>query len=130
MENERKVFYYAKRFLNKDGFLTDASIFTSVSIEFDKYRIWESINLQFRDCRNHVNFDLVLNDEYSNNDNTFENSIYKVDTMIQQLSMLKVKMEEAKVEYDAKSAIIQEERKRREEERIQLECDENNKENV
>lgn len=96
-----KKYHFSKTFLNKDGYLGIASMLTSVQFSTED-RLWHSIELKISDCRNEINLDLRLDDEDRNN--TYENSVHKVDTMIKELTLLKVAMVEAKVEYDKRDA--------------------------
>lgn len=94
METEK--IFYRRDFLNKDFYHSDASIFSNIYFdvsEGSKLK-WEEISLKIRDCSNRINLELSVKDEGS-----FENSLYKIDTMISHLKDLKVGLISARERY-------------------------------
>lgn len=97
-----KDFHFSKKFLNKDGYLGIAAILTSINFS-PADKMWHTVELNISDCRNEIKLDLTLEEEGSNN---YENSMHKLNTLIEQLGWLKVKMQEAKEEYDRRKALF------------------------
>lgn len=97
MENTEKKVHFSRRFLNKEGHYSDSTIISSVTIG-NKYYVSEDITLKIRDCNNQISLELSLDEDEGGN--SFENSIYKLDVLIQELTLLKVKIKEAKPIYD------------------------------
>lgn len=88
--------FHRKDFLNKDFYNSDASIFSNIYFEVSKDNKlkWDDISLKVRDCSNTVNLELSVEDEGS-----FENSLFKIDTMISHLKDLKVGLISARERY-------------------------------
>lgn len=104
-----KDFHFSKKFLNKDGYLGIAAIMTSLSFS-PPDKMWHTFDLKISDCKNEINLDLTLEDDGHNN---YENSLHKVDTLINELEYLRAKMIEGKVEYDRRKAIFEEKKSER-----------------
>ncbi len=117
-----KDFHFSKKFLNKDGYLGIAAILTSLSFGSEG-RYWHTIELKISDCRNEINLDLSLDDE---GNNTYENSLHKVDTLLEELTAFRQKLVEGKVEFDQRKAAHEAAKKERAEERTKNLADEDN----
>jgi|ERR1044072_2073251 hypothetical protein len=98
-----KDFHFSKTFLNKDGYLGIAAILTSITFSKED-KMWHTIELKISDCRNEINLDLTLEDDGTNN---YENSMHKVNTLIEQLGYLRVKMQEGKEEFDRRKGVFE-----------------------
>lgn len=94
METEK--IFYRRDFLNKDFHHSDASIFSNIYFEVseDNKLKWEDISLKIRDCNNTINLELSVEDE-----GIFENSLYKIDTMISHLKGLRTGLISAREKY-------------------------------
>lgn len=123
MSKPKHQVHFSKRFLNKDGFMSDASIFSSVLIQTG-YQVTEYLELKIRSCNDSVSLELTLEDEGCG-DNSFENSLYKIDSLIQELALLKVKLKEGKIIFDREKEAL----KVREAEEKEREKNENHEEN-
>lgn len=122
-----KVFYNSKAFLNRDGFHSDATIFCSFDFWYrGEARIkpsGHSGEIRIRDCSSTVVLSLGVDNE---GDDSYENSIEKIDTMIKELSRYKVALGEARIEYEIRKKAEEEEE---EEDKLKKEANEDNKSN-
>lgn len=94
--------FYRRDFLNKDFYNSDASIFSNIYFEVseDNKLKWENISLKIRDCNNTINLELSVEDE-----GVFENSLFKIDTMISHLKDLKVGLISARIYKELKETV-------------------------
>ena len=83
MENN---IFARKDFLNKNFFESDASIFSNVQFveESGEEKEWVFAELKIRDCNKAVSLNLN-----SSNKEKYENSLYKLDTLIEHLTDLR-----------------------------------------
>ena len=101
----KKIIFHKKDFLNMDGHLSDASIFSNVirhkataednTAEYRSHDYW-STELKIRDCEKSVYIDLELDDL-----NQVANTVYKLTVLINHISelrdaILKIKIDEQK----------------------------------
>lgn len=100
--------YSSKAFLNQDGFNSDASIFTEFYFydHHSPHSTGNTAEVAIRDCQQRVSLDFDFIDE-----KTFNNSIYKLNTMIEQLKDFKEVLGEAYKEFLRREGIIENEQK-------------------
>lgn len=107
------LMHFSKKFLNMDGFNSDASIYSSV--EFDSEEdSYHTVILKIKDCSNAIHITLGLGEAGSG---AFTNSLYKLDVLIQELQALKLAMIKAKPVYDERKErerLEREQRKKKE----------------
>lgn len=103
--------YNSKRFLNKDGFLADSSIFSDIRFNYEEYTS-HNAKIQIRDCHDSIELNFTLDEE--DDDNNYENSIHKLNTLIGELALYKVKFIEAKEEFNRRKTAEEAEIKQRE----------------
>ncbi len=87
----------SKAFLNQDGFHSDASICYEISVEQSnsKHKPWANCSLSIRDCTDRVNLELDIHSESS-----MDNTIYKIDTMMEYLRKVKREIKIARREFE------------------------------
>lgn len=93
---KREKIFHRKDFLNKDFHHSDASIFSNIYFEIsedNKFK-WEDISLKIRDCRDTISLELSVE-----NEGIFENSLFKIDTMISHLKDLRTGLISARDKY-------------------------------
>ena len=84
----KKLFYASKKFLNLDGYESDASIFAQI-------RFWDSespsmeTSLKIRDCHKDIHLTIEPDATEDKEEDEFENSMFKLDTLIRELMLFK-----------------------------------------
>lgn len=104
----KKPFYSSKAFVNLAGANSDASIFSQIMFYSDESSGYEA-SLKMRDCGSNVHFIIGLNED---GDRSYENTLFKLDTFISELTNFRDAIVKAKVVYDERIGI--EERQREE----------------
>lgn len=110
----RETFYSSKRFLNKEGHHSDASIFCEIKFS-DKENSWTDCSLKIKDCRDQIHLSVEIDHDDVENGN-YENTIFKLDTLITELTNYKQACEKAHEE-SKRRAEVQKEKERQEEEK-------------
>lgn len=105
----KKPFYSSKEFVNLPGYNSDASIFTQVMFYSDDSSGYDA-TLKLRDCGNSVHYAIGLGDE---GDRSYENSLFKIDVLIGELTKFREAMVKAKEIYDERSKAEEAEREER-----------------
>lgn len=105
-----KPFHSSKEFLNLPGCNSDASIFTQVSFYSEESSSCDC-TLKIRDCGNIVHLSVGLNDE---GDRAYENTLFKLDVLINELTKFKAALVEAKVIHTEREKLEELERQKRE----------------
>jgi len=84
---EKENIFCRRDFINKEFHHSDASICSEVSLHLENNgkSLWEDLTLKIRDCDKVVYLQISVEDESS-----FENSLFKIDTMVSHLQDLKV----------------------------------------
>lgn len=103
----KKPFYSSKEFVNLPGYNSDASIFTQVMFYLDDSSGYDA-TLKLRDCGNSVHYAIGLGDE---GDRSYENSLFKIDVLIGELTKFREAMVNAKVIYNERVKVEELERK-------------------
>jgi hypothetical protein len=110
---EKGVFYTSKKFLNKDGHESDASIFTELKFSRHDSSYVDAI-LKIKDCNHQIFLTIeVTSYEEEKDEGEFENSIFKITTLIDELVAFRNACEEAYLE-SKKRRILNEEKRNRE----------------
>jgi hypothetical protein len=107
-----RLFYASRQFLNKEGYNCDASIFTEISF-YSEVSSGCDCDLKIRDCNNQVHLVTGIDDE---GNAEFENSVFKLNTLIEQLTMFREALIQARREAKRREAIEEEEEKKRRDE--------------
>lgn len=83
-------------FINNEFHHSDASICSEVSLHLENNgkSLWEDLTFKIRDCDKVVYLHISVED-----DSSFENSLFKVDTMISHLKDLRVGLISAREKY-------------------------------
>ena len=82
--NKTYKIYSGKNFINKPFFHSDGSIYTQVTVYRDREYCDLNISCKIRDCERTVGLAFSAND-----DKDYQNSLYKIDTIIRNLTNLK-----------------------------------------
>lgn len=102
----KKIAHSSKKFLNLEGYNSDASIFTQLAFyneDDPDHDMW----LKIRDCGHSINLSLGLRD---GGDNDFKNSLFKVDVLLEELTKLRSAMLSGREEYEKRRLARQLER--------------------
>jgi hypothetical protein len=106
--------YTSKRFLNNDGCHSDASIYTAFSFHYEKSASHDG-EIKIRDCREYITLRVGVEDEFNSegipNENSYKNSIDKIDNIIQELTIMKSVMFVMRSEYKRRRKKIDDEKK-------------------
>lgn len=101
-----KPFYSSKEFVNLSGHNSDASIYTQIMFYSEDSSQCDA-TLKLRDCGNTIYYSIGLANE---GDRSYENSLFKIDVLIGELTRLREAMVKAKVIYDERMKIEELER--------------------
>lgn len=93
---EKENIFCRRDFINKEFHHSDASIFSEVLLHLEKdgKSLWEDLTLKIRDCDKVVYLQISVEDESS-----FENSLFKIDTMVSHLQDLRTGLISAREKY-------------------------------
>lgn len=93
---EDKKIFCRRDFINKEFHNSDASIFSEISLQLENSgkSLWEYLTLRIRDCDKAIHLQISVED-----DSSFENSLFKVDTMMSHLKDLRVGLISAREKY-------------------------------
>jgi len=114
-----KPFYSSKEFVNLPGHNSDASIFTQIMFYSEESSSHDA-TLKMRDCGNSIHYAIGLNED---GDRSYENSLFKVDTLIRELTKFREAMVQAKAIHDEREKAEQLEREERRKQNQEYEMD-------
>jgi hypothetical protein len=91
-----KPFYCSKKFLNIDGYNSDASIFCQLNFYSDDSPSCDA-TLKIKDCSNAIHLQVGVYEEDSSA--AFDNSLFKIDTLISELAAFREALISGREEY-------------------------------
>jgi hypothetical protein len=101
-------FYSSKAFVNQAGCNSDASIFTEIKFYSEESSRYDA-TLKMKDCGNSIHYTVGLN---QSGDRSYDNTIFKLDTLIAELTAFKEALVRAKVVHDEREAKEEAERQK------------------
>lgn len=91
MKDKTKLLHESKVFLNKKGFHSDANILTRVNICERETSAYTDTDLSIKDCHYKINLNIELD-----NKNNYDNTIYKLDKLISELTKFRTACRKAR----------------------------------
>jgi hypothetical protein len=84
----RETFYCSKKFLNLDGYESDASIWTKIEF-WSEDSPSVDCSLKIRDCHHSISLIIGVEKEGGEGEN-FGNSLFKIDTLVEELKDFRI----------------------------------------
>lgn len=114
--NMKDLFHSSKKFLNKDGHESDASIFTEIKFirNSDSYA---DCTLKIKDCNHQIFLVIEVTDyDEKRDEGEFENSLFKIDTLIEELTNFREQCVKANQESHKRRLLAEKEREEKKDE--------------